>query len=342
MHALAPYPFHAGEQEMQMKAGSWQEVESMGRRMIKPAVNAVQGDLLRQLPLLLVTGSDAAGRTWASALVGSPGFVSVAPDPSVLRISSARLLGDGALTLLPGQQVGCLGILLSSRRRVRVNGTLQGVERGPGGLLELRVRVEQAYGNCPKYIQKRTLEPDAARQARLESGGTPAAERGSGALGAAQQAVVAASDTFFIASSSGPPPPPSGGGSKHSTGSLPAAAEAYGYDISHRGGPPGFVQVEDGGRALRWGDFEGNYMFMTLGNLLLNPACALLFLDFQSGDALLLRGEAEVLHKDRQLPGAQRAVRFVVDEWMHLPAALPLKAVGEVGYSPFNPPASTD
>lgn len=37
----------------------------------------------------------------------------------------------------------------------------------------------------------------------------------------------------------------------------------------------------------------------------------------------------------------QRAVRFVVDEWLHLPAALPLKEVGDVVFSPFNPPATT-
>lgn len=41
------------------------------------------------------------------------------------------------------------------------------------------------------------------------------------------------------------------------------------------------------------------------GNLLLSPACSLLFLDFRGGDALLLRGQGQVLHKDRQLPGAQ-------------------------------------
>lgn len=66
-----------------------------GRRMIKPAINTVQADLLRQLPLLLVTAHDAEGQAWASALVGSPGFLSAAPDPSLLTISKARLLGDG-------------------------------------------------------------------------------------------------------------------------------------------------------------------------------------------------------------------------------------------------------
>lgn len=67
------------------------------------------------------------------------------------------------LELRRGQQVGCLGILFSSRRRVRVNGTLESVERGAGGLLQLRVRVQQAYNNCPKYIQ---VGPRAAQACR--------------------------------------------------------------------------------------------------------------------------------------------------------------------------------
>ena len=41
------------------------------------------------------------------------------------------------------------------------------------------------------------------------------------------------------------------------------------------------------------------------GNLLVSPACALLFLDFSSGDVLRVAGEAEVLHTDRALPGAR-------------------------------------
>lgn len=94
-------------------------------------------------------------------------------------------------------------------------------------------------------LQKRSLESDPARLAQAEGGGAPPAARGTGALGPAQQALVAAADTFFIASSSGPPP--GGGSSSQQPGSnLPAVAEAYGFDISHRGGPPGFVQASAG------------------------------------------------------------------------------------------------
>ncbi|PRW50820.1 pyridoxamine 5 -phosphate oxidase [Chlorella sorokiniana] len=340
MAARAACPFHAGEQEMHFKTGVWQAVESLGRRMIKPAIGTLHADLLSALPMLLVSAGDSGGRLWASALVGSPGFLSVsAADPSLLQISSARLLGGGMLTLRPGQLIGCLGIQLSSRRRVRVNGQIEAAERAPDGRLSLRLRVQQAYTNCPKYIQKRTLQFSEAPPAG-SSGSS--AERGTGALGPAQQAMAAAADTFFIASTSGPAPAPAesdsdAAGSGGSGGSLPAAAAAFGHDMSHRGGPPGFVQVEEEGRVLRWGDYEGNFMFNTLGNLLVSPACALLFLDFQSGDVLMAAGEAEVLHKDRQLPGAHRAVRFAVQQWVHLRGELPLRQQGEAEPSPLNP-----
>ena len=61
------------------------------------------------------------------------------------------------------------------------------------------------------------------------------------------------------------------------------------------------------------------------GNLLVNPGCALLFLDFSSGDALLVAGEGQVLHKDRELPGAQvgalgAGAKRCVEELLSAPA----------------------
>jgi len=40
---------------------------------------------------------------------------------------------------------------------------------------------------------------------------------------------------------------------------------ANGCDASHRGGPPGFVQVDGGGATLLWPDYVGNWMFNTIG-----------------------------------------------------------------------------
>lgn len=64
-------------------------------------------------------------------------------------------------------------------------------------------------------------------------------------------------------------------------------------DISHRGGPAGFVRVR--GDTLLVPDYPGKRYFNTLGNLVLEPRCALVLVDFNSGDILQLQGEAQVL-----------------------------------------------
>lgn len=59
--------------------------------------------------------------------------------------------------------------------------------------------------------------------------------------------------------------------------------------MSHRGGPTGFLQLaeQDGGTVLRWAEYQGNNMFQTLGNLMLNPKAGLLILDFETGNVPL-------------------------------------------------------
>lgn len=47
-------------------------------------------------------------------------------------------------------------------------------------------------------------------------------------------------------------------------GDLEAGDGVVGCDVSHRGGPPGFVQVSGPG-TLRFADYIGNFTFTTLG-----------------------------------------------------------------------------
>lgn len=95
-----------------------------------------------------------------------------------------------------------------------------------------------------------------------------------------------------------------------------------GCDISHRGGPAGFVRIE--GDVLTIPDYRGNRFFNTLGNLLLEPRAALLFPDFAAGRLLHLQGAAEVLWDDDGLPGAERSWRFRVRRGWRASAGLRL------------------
>lgn len=210
------------------------------------------------LPFLCVGVADDAGWPLATLLVGAPGFVT-APGPTTLSIAAHAGADDPAREhLVAGSPVGVLGIELSTRRRNRANGVL--VQRDGEGL---RMDVHQSFGNCPKYIRVRELQaaPVVASALMRFQGLPPEAA-----------SLVRASETMFIASSGG--------------------AEG-GIDISHRGGAAGFVRVE--GDTLLVPDYPGNRYFNTLGNLLVEPRCALVLVDFASGDVLQLQGEAAIL-----------------------------------------------
>jgi uncharacterized protein len=82
-------------------------------------------------------------------------------------------------------------------------------------------------------------------------------------------------------------------------------------DCSFKGGAPGFVRVS-GEAELAFPSYDGNGMFRSLGNLLVNPAVALLFIDFEHPRRLRVNGSASVAGEDPLLAsfaGAQLIVR---------------------------------
>ena len=82
-------------------------------------------------------------------------------------------------------------------------------------------------------------------------------------------------------------------------------------DCSFKGGAPGFVRVT-GEAELAFPSYDGNGMFRSVGNLLVNPAVALLFIDFEKPRRLRVNGSASVAEDDPLLAtvtGAQLIVR---------------------------------
>ena len=206
--------------------------------------------------------------------------------------------------------MGVLGIELHSRRRHRVNGTITAETEGGFALA-----VAQSFANCPKYIQ--------ARECRLDDiakMGRQAVVRRGKALDREEAALVARADTFFIASQF----------------SEDAEDWTHGVDVSHRGGPPGFVVVAHES-ALLFPDYSGNCMFNTLGNIWENPRCGLLFVDFESGEMVQVTGEADIIwgaERAQEFPGAERVVSFRIEETIRVAGALPLVCKFE-GFSPL-------
>jgi predicted pyridoxine 5'-phosphate oxidase superfamily flavin-nucleotide-binding protein len=82
-------------------------------------------------------------------------------------------------------------------------------------------------------------------------------------------------------------------------------------NCSYKGGDPGFVRVVDDA-TIAFPNYDGNGMYLSMGNLLKNPHVGLLFVDFEGQRRLRLNGEASIDPRDplmREYPEAQFIVR---------------------------------
>jgi predicted pyridoxine 5'-phosphate oxidase superfamily flavin-nucleotide-binding protein len=295
--------YHEGELEMQARAG----VKTMAARIargIYSAMPPIAQEFLEEQRFAVAASVDTVGQVWASPLVGEAGFL-IARDAHTIQIETQPLSGDPLFAnLAHNPQIGLLVIDFLTRQRSRFNGTAKAHSQG------LVLHVEQAYANCPKYIQVRApLEVSRA---------VPQMHQGDG-LSTAQQTWIAQADTFFIASA-------------HATG---------GADASHRGGTPGFVHVLDA-QTLEFPDYAGNMMFNTLGNLTANPHAGLLFVDFDSGATLQLTGTTNIHWEPEHLAlfsKAERVIRFHVEQVIEISNVIPFQFTF-LQASPHNPPAS--
>jgi predicted pyridoxine 5'-phosphate oxidase superfamily flavin-nucleotide-binding protein len=291
--------FHQGERMLQARVNP-----ALPQRMARTAEVALRDfmpdqhrDFFALLPTLTVGSVNSdTGQPWASMLAGRPGFVH-SPDPVTLRIDARPAPGDPlARHLQQGAQLGILGLQPETRRRNRMNGHVAALDDAG-----FTVHVEQSFGNCPQYIQARLphlVGAPAEPPLRIEGP----------VLSPRAALMIAATDTLFIAT--------------HAAGE--------GVDVSHRGGKPGFVKIQqrDGHTELTLPDFRGNNFFNTLGNIALDPRAGLLVVDYSSGDLLQLTGTAEIVWDGPEVEsfqGAQRLLRLRVTEGRILLGALPVR-----------------
>ena len=96
-----------------------------------------------------------------------------------------------------------------------------------------------------------------------------------------------------------------------------ATADAEGSpNCSYKGGDPGFVRVLDR-HTIAFPSYDGNGMYLSMGNVLANPRVGLLFIDFERGKRMRLNGVASIDERDPLLaeyPEAQLVVRVRATE----------------------------
>ncbi len=121
---------------------------------------------------------------------------------------------------------------------------------------------------------------DGSRRLQERFGTTAIADRIDGLLvkdtiSPGDRAFIEASDMFFLATADGAGRP----------------------TCSYKGGEPGFVRVLDD-RTVAFPNYDGNGMYLSTGNVLVNPEVGMLFLDFEKGHRMRLEGTASIAEDD--------------------------------------------
>ena len=85
---------------------------------------------------------------------------------------------------------------------------------------------------------------------------------------------------------------------------------------SYKGGEPGFVKVLDSA-TLAFPSYDGNGMFLSLGNITANNKVGMLFIDFETPHRLRVHGLASIDKNDaliESFPGAELVVSVTITE----------------------------
>ncbi|KAI0188822.1 hypothetical protein EV127DRAFT_433766 [Xylaria flabelliformis] len=342
--------WHPGEQAVQRMLG----VASRDNPTVH-GLKQAHGYRVMVSPLVAFGALDERGRPWATVWGGEAGFcrpiaqdilgmngiADAQFDPVVQSLFAAgksesgvegQIVDDEVIRPEGRKVMAGLSIDLETRDRVKLAGRFvagAATRTTPGAAnLQMAFAVEEALGNCPKYLNKKHIVPHIPKPelvqnpSSLANDGLPLPEEAVELIGKA--------DLFFIAS-------------KHGDGSM---------DVNHRGGAPGFLRVfrnresdtddvdGDGGVALIYPEYSGNRLYQTLGNLREDPVAGLVIPDFETGNVLYLTGRTTILVAERAaayMPHAKLAVRVDVTEARFVRDGLPFR--GEmIDYSPYNPP----
>ena len=137
---------------------------------------------IERCDMVFVATADADGRPNCSYKGGDPGFVRVLDEERTIALPSYD--GNGMYlhgNLLVNPHVGLLFINFEERKRLRLNGVASISEDDPlmadypEAQFVVRVRAEQVFPNCPRYIHRyqlveRSFVPKAACETPVRRG----------------------------------------------------------------------------------------------------------------------------------------------------------------------------
>ncbi|KAL3447307.1 hypothetical protein BJX65DRAFT_318197 [Aspergillus insuetus] len=296
------------------------------------------------LPFIPLAVVDEQGRPWAGIAAGRNGEIGFVTAPSLkkLVVKGCAWVGDPLFEALneKGDLEGVsvraltagLGIEFSTRRRNKFAGAIRSVqafpEREGKGEYEIEIEVNEAVGNCPKYINTRTLDPypHTSPEIIYHIPNMPSIAR----LPDRIIKMIKSADTVFIATL---------------YTSTPSTASRFPSHagMNARGGLPGFIRVSPSdGRTVVLPDYSGNRFMSSLGNIEVNGVAGFTIVDFDSGDVLYLTGKARNLIGDEAREVMSRHASVTVLEttgYTLVAGALPVRQRpgSKIGRSPYSP-----
>jgi uncharacterized protein len=150
--------YHDGSRELQDIFDSRRMADRMSSS-IRPRIKDDQREFIERCDMFFIATADAEGRPQCNYKGGERGFVRVLDEQT---IAFPNFDGNGMFfslgNVLVNPHVGLLFINFEERRRLRLNGVAS-LDRDDPLLAEyaeaqliVRVRVEQVFPNCPRYI----------------------------------------------------------------------------------------------------------------------------------------------------------------------------------------------
>ncbi|TDL22199.1 hypothetical protein BD410DRAFT_788922 [Rickenella mellea] len=290
-----------------------------------------------RLPFVPVTTLDADGRPWSSLVAGEsgkPGFIT-SPNDTELDMNLKVWQDDPIVKNLesfgkiPKTLIAGLGIEFSTRRRNKFAGWVTRKDNSQVGHMRLRVNVNQAIGNCPKYINVRDLvgQPQTSPEVAYRKLKLTESDR----LPEELISFIHTSDTTFI-------------GTSYEAPSEDANRYPSHVGMNSRGGRQGFIRVKPSdGRTVVLPDFSGNRLLTSLGNIEVTPLASLSFTCFTTGDILYLTGRAATLiqaEAQKVMPRQNVLTTVYVTGYIFIRNALPVRQRPgtKVQQSPYSPP----
>lgn len=160
--------YHEHSRALQDRFDSRRLADALAEKLLRVRFTQEDRDFIARQRLFFLATADAEGRPDCSHKGGAPGFVRVVDDdtlvfPSYDGNGMYKSLGN----LAANPSVGLLFIDFEKPRRLRVNGVaslhledplLAGY---PGAQAIVRVRAEQIFPNCPRYIPRMQLAEES-------------------------------------------------------------------------------------------------------------------------------------------------------------------------------------